>query len=136
MKVLLTITAAIEAGAGLALLVSPSAMARVLLGSSLETRVALVVARMAGAALLALGISCWMARDDGQSRAARGVIAAMLVYNAAVVALLADARLRSGLSGMGLWPAVILHSALAVWCSAGLRARRPASMPQNLLVET
>jgi hypothetical protein len=48
----------------------------------------------------------------------------MLLYNIAVVSLLCYARIGSGKSGVGLRPAVILHSALAVWCVACVRTTR------------
>ncbi len=48
----------------------------------------------------------------------------MLLYDVAAVAVLAYAGFGFGLHGVGLWPAVILHSAMAVWCSACLW-RRP-----------
>jgi len=48
----------------------------------------------------------------------------MLFYNLAVAALLTYARLALRQSGLGLWPAVILHTALAVWCIASLRGKK------------
>ena len=55
MKSLYTVTAAIELGAGLALLCSPSATVVLLVGSGLDTSAAGILGRVAGAALLALG---------------------------------------------------------------------------------
>jgi hypothetical protein len=116
MKNLLTLTAVIEVGAGLAFLCCPTTAVALLLGSSLGTSAAVALGRLAGAALLALGVACWLARQDGQSCATTGLVAAMLVYNLAAVAILASARIGSGLAGVALWPAVILHAAMAVWC--------------------
>jgi len=124
MKTLLTVTAAVETATGLALLGLPSLVVSLLLGGSLDTPAALVVARVTGAALLSIGVACWLARNDQQSRAATGLIAALLLYNTATIAVLVYAGLGLGLSGIGLWPAVGLHVALAVWCIACLRTQQ------------
>ena len=79
MKALQTATAVIELGAGFALLCFPSITVELLVGAPLETPAALTVARVGGAGLLALGVACWLARGDTQSRAARGLVAAMLL---------------------------------------------------------
>ncbi len=124
MKNLLTITAALEAGTGFGLAIAPSALVVVLLGTVLDSPAGLVIARVLGAALIALGAGCWFARDDAQSKTTAGLVAAMLLYNVAVVILLGHARIILRLSGVGTWPAAILHSALAVWCIACLRSAR------------
>ena len=116
MKKLLIVTAAIEAGTGLGLLVVPAVVAQVLLGATLDAPVAVTVGRVAGAALLSLGLACWLSRNDG-----RALVVAMLFYNIVAVAILAYAALGLALSGIGLWPAVGLHTALAGWCAATLK---------------
>jgi hypothetical protein len=127
MKSLYTVTAAIELGAGLALLCSPSATVVLLLGSGLDTSAAVMLGRVAGAALLALGVACWLARDDTQSRAARGLVVAMLIYNIVATAVLAFAGIGLGLHGVVLWPAVVLHAAMAVWCITTLLKAQAAA---------
>lgn len=124
MKALHNVTAVLVAGAGMALLVFPSSAVVLLVGAPLETPAALTVAHVGGAGLLALGVACWFARDDSQSRAARGLVAAMLVYNVGAVAILAFTGIGYGLYGVALWPGAILHAVMAVWCMACLRGRR------------
>jgi hypothetical protein len=121
MKTLQFASALIELGAGLALLSYPSVAVAFLVGAPLEGPAALAVARVCGAGLLSLGVACWLARGDTQSRAANGLVAAMLLYDVAVAAILAFAALGHGLYGVALWPAVILHTAMSVWCVACLR---------------
>jgi len=124
MKRLLIVTAIIELGVGLALLAFPSATVALLLGSSLDAPAAVTLGRVAGAALLALGVANWLAQYDEQSCAARGLVSAMVLYNLGAVIILGSAGLGSQSVGIALWPAVILHAVMAVWCVTSLR-RRP-----------
>jgi len=127
MKPLLKLTGIIETATGLGLMAVPSVVVRLLLGSPLDTSAAVMLGRVAGAALLALGVACWLARDDTQSRAARGLVVAMLMYNIPATAVLAFAGIGLG-QGVMLWPAVVLHAAMAVWCIVCLRRG-----PQNVM---
>jgi hypothetical protein len=124
MKTLLIVTAVIETGTGLALIVAPSVPVWLLLDTELDAPAALALGRIAGAALLSLGVACSLARNDEQSRAATGLTTAMLLYDTGAAAILAFGGLGSGLQGVGLWPAVALHAGMAVWCTACLRINR------------
>jgi hypothetical protein len=121
MSRLLKLTAIIEMATGLGLLAVPSVVVRLLLGSPLDTSAAAMLGRVAGAALLALGVACWIARDDTQSRATKGLVVAMLMYNLVATAVLAFAGISLGLHGVVLWPAVVVHAVMAIWCIVCLR---------------
>src|SRR5947208_14656016 len=88
MKRFLTLTAIIEAATGLALIAVPAIVVRLLLGAEISGA-SIPLGRVGGAALLALGVACWLARDDTQSRATRGLVVAMLMYNIVEIAFLA-----------------------------------------------
>jgi hypothetical protein len=107
MKGVLAFAAVSEAATGLALLIVPSLVGQLLLGTEL-TGVAATVARVAGIALIALGVACWPGTP----------LVGMLAYSAAVTLYLAYVGFAEGLSGALLWPAVVLHAiltALLVW---------------------
>jgi hypothetical protein len=113
---LLVVTAVLEGATGLLLVTLPSWLATLLLGSTLDVPAALTLARVAGVALVAVAVTCWLARHDGQSRAARGLVGAMVLYHTGVAIVLAYASVALSLSGMGLWPTVAFHGAMTVWC--------------------
>jgi hypothetical protein len=98
MKGVLAFAAVSEAATGLALLIVPSLVGQLLLGTEL-TGVAATVARVAGIALIALGVACWPGTP----------LVGMLAYSAAVTLYLAYVGFAEGLSGALLWPAVVLH---------------------------
>jgi hypothetical protein len=123
MRTVLTVTAVVEASTGLGILALPSVVSSFILSSPLDTAVGLVFARVAGVALLALGVTCWLARHDEGARAVRGVVGAMALYNLGVLVLLAHAALVWGASGIALWPIVVGHAVMGLWCIVSLKAR-------------
>lgn len=121
---LLIVSAVCEIGAGLLLLIAPSPTARLLLGAGLMSPESMLIGRVGGAALLSIGLSCWLERNRDPGAPAVGLVAGLLVYNAAAIALFAYAALVSKMAGIGIWPTVGLHSALFIWCAARLRIGR------------
>lgn len=110
---LLGVSAGIEMGAGAALLLAPSFVASALLGEELTSPESLAVARIAGAALMAIAVACWFGRSGGA-----GHVAGLLVYNVAVPIILLHGWFALGFRGTALWPATLLHVALGGWCIA------------------
>jgi hypothetical protein len=107
---LLSLATAIEAATGVALIVSPQAVAGLLLGADL-TGAGIAVGRVAGIALLSLGVVCWMSRQDASKTA---VLAAMLCYNLLVTAYLTYLGFGDNLVGRLLWPAIVIHAVLTL----------------------
>ena len=120
MKLLLIISAILEAGLGLGLLLLPTLPTSILLGVPVDTPAGLVAARVAGAALIALAIACWQARNGEREGPATGVVQAMLFYNFAVTAVLVYAGVRLELRSRLLWPVIVLHVGLGAWCLLNL----------------
>jgi hypothetical protein len=116
---LLIATAVIEVGAGLTFLLLPAVVFDFLIGISGPAAEALFVGRVAGAALLALGVVSWL---DRHGPATSGLIAGVLVYNATVAVLLVYAGLGLDMAGMVHWPAVVLHIAMSGCCVRRLLA--------------
>jgi hypothetical protein len=122
-KSLLSVMGALEAAIGLALLAAPSVVVELMLGAEPGAPAGVTVSRVAGVAVLALGVACWLARDDSAGGAAKGLIAAMLLYNVGVVAILIHAWASLGLFGIAFWPVLLGHTGLAAWCAACLCTR-------------
>jgi hypothetical protein len=104
MKKVLNFAAVAEAATGMALLILPSLVGQLLLGEDL-TGVAIPVARVAGIALIALGVACWPGPP----------LVGMLIYGVLVTLYLAYLGFAGGLAGVFLWPAVALHAILSVF---------------------
>ncbi|MBP6746175.1 hypothetical protein KA344_13150, partial [bacterium] len=88
LKAFFITTAALEVGAGITLLLAPLQAAKLLLGTSPNDPETVVIEKIAGCALIALALANWLARNDDQNAAARGIVWGMVVYNLGVVAVL------------------------------------------------
>ena len=120
MKLLFIFTALIEGATGLTLLYNPSAVVFLLLGSPLETLAAIALGRVAGSALCALAVANWISHSDIRSASARGLVCAMSLYNLGTVGVLGAAGMGKSQTGVALWPALIFHAVMAIWCIASL----------------
>ena len=96
----------------------------ILFGSSIDNTTGLLVGRVAGAALLSLGVACWLARHDEKSRTATGIVIAMLLYNITALVILIYAGSIIHQSGMGLWPAVAIHVVLTAGCIMNIKEKK------------
>jgi len=103
MRKVLMFAAVVQAATGLALLIVPSLVGRLLLGEEL-TGIAMPTGRVAGIALIALGIACWPGPP----------LVGMLTYSTVVALYLAYLGFAGGFSGVLLWPAVALHLVLSI----------------------
>jgi hypothetical protein len=121
-KYLLIVTAIGEGGTGLALLVVPSAVILFLLGIGSPSPEGFVAGRIAGAALVAIGIACWFAKSDQGSSTQRGLLIGVLAYDISATLLLTYAGLSLEMQGILLWPAVTIHGLLTIWCFIALIA--------------
>jgi len=115
-KLFLLITAFVEAATSLCLLFLPAVLFAVLLGLEHVTVETIFVGRIAGGALLGIGVASWMAAADTLTPAQLGLLSGILIYDAAASMLLAFAGAVLKMNGVLLWPAVGLHAVLAVWC--------------------
>ena len=121
MRKVLTFAAVFEAATGLALLIVPSLVGRLLLGAELTD--AIPVARVAGIALIALGVCCW----PGST-----ALGGMLTYSAGVTVYLAYIGFSGKWAGELLWPAVALHGILTVLLArAWFQSRKPDQSNQQ-----
>ena len=110
MKKVLIFAAVGETATGLALLIVPSLVGQLLLGEEL-TGIAIPAGRVAGFALIALGVACWPGPP----------LVGMLTYVTVVTLYLAYLGFAGGLTGVFLWPVVALHVVLSLllgraWC--------------------
>ena len=109
MKRVLILAAVGEAATGAALAIVPSLVGQLLLGEELAG-VAVPVARVAGIALIALAVACWPGTP----------LVGMLTYSAAIAFYLAYLGFVGGLTGILLWPAVVLHAILTALLTRAL----------------
>jgi len=116
MKKVLTFAAVLEAATGVALLIVPSLVGRLLFGEEF-TGIVILVARVLGIALLALGVSCW----PGST-----ALCGMLAYSALVTLYLLYLGIRGEWVGPLLWPVVVIHALLtALLARAWFQSRPP-----------
>ena len=124
LRLLLLLSGGLEILAGLPALISPSTVVSLLLGSPLDS-IGVVLARLFGAGVFALGLACLKARNHVGSPAGLAVSIGITAYNVSAAVVLLWTAAGSGLGGLLLWAAGIGHAALgALFVSALVTSRR------------
>ena len=103
----ISVSAAVEAIAGIVLAVSPAFFVWLIFGASLPP-IGQDIGRLAGFALIALAAACWPAANG--AAAARG----LLVYNVLATLLFLEIGVAREFVGVLLWPAVALHAVFSL----------------------
>jgi hypothetical protein len=106
-KIVLALAAAAEAGTGLLLLACPPIVVRLLFGAQISGA-GVIISRIAGIALIGLGVACWPGNSTLQS------LKGMLTYSALAMLYLSYIGVRGEAVGLLLWPAVVVHAILVV----------------------
>ena len=111
LNTILASAAVVEVDTGLVWLIDPALVVAMLLGAN-ESGGPMPLGRVAGVALLALGMACWPGRQNAEcsSPATRG----MLVYNALIALYLTYVGTAHHLGGPLLWPGVALHAVVVL----------------------
>ena len=132
---ILAIAAIAEAATGLIVLAVPSIAVRALFGIDIDGA-AIITSRIAGVALIGLGVACWPGRvalvRAPVSRANPGdniqQLYGMLTYSILVTLYLIGIGIRGAPLGPLLWPAVIVHAVLIILLVVrGFNLRKPTS---------
>ena len=111
MNKVLALAAAGEAATGLVLLVYPPIVARLLIGAEISGA-GVVMSRIAGISLIALGLACW-AGGYGGSRADRALWG-MLTYSLLATLYMGYLGIVGEFVGILLWPAIVVHAVLTL----------------------
>jgi Ca2+/Na+ antiporter len=121
---ILGFAAIVEVGTGLALMLGPAIVIKLLLGTEVSG-VATLLGRCFGIALLTVGVACW---PGGQRlKSSSQVFRAMLIYNMLIALYLAYLGTIGQMTGLLLWPAVALHAVVALLLIWTWRNEQPGS---------
>jgi hypothetical protein len=119
-RVIVVTAAWLEIVVGVTAITALGVMCRLLFAAEPEGA-AMPLGRLAGVALLALGIACLPSRS---AESCRNAVLGLFVYNFGTATLLAWVGFATTLRGALLWPGVLLHVVIAVALLTQLLAMR------------
>ena len=124
MNTLLVIASLAEAATGVVLLAYPPIVIRLLFGAEIAGA-GVVMSRIAGISLIALGMACWP--DGAPNRPLTG----MLSYSALAALYLAYLGFSHEWTGILLWPAIVVHTGLSAILVRTLSQQRKTPGPRT-----
>ena len=114
---LLALAASAEGVTGVILLASPSIVVRLLFAAEIAGA-GVVMSRLAGIALIGLGVACWPGNSVFQA------LYGILAYSMLAMLYLIKLGVRGEAVGLLLWPGVVVHAILIVLLGSAWRKKR------------
>jgi hypothetical protein len=124
MTKLLALAAVLEAVTGLGFMIVPSVAVRLLLGEGV-TGLPAALGRVAGLALLSLGLACW----PGAKASGATTFRALFTYNLLITVYLLSLGIAGEWVGILLWPAAMLHGVLTLLLAGAWIRERQTRKP-------
>ena len=121
----LAFSVVVEVATGLALILNPGLVVRLLLGVEVSG-IELVIGRCFGIGLFGLAFACWP--DHQHSVSTTAAFRGMLIYNALIAAYLAYLGTFGHLGGLLLWPAALVHAVVAGLLVRSMRIEPPPAV--------
>jgi len=118
MNTILMLAALAEAGTGVILLAYPPIVVRLLFGVEIAGA-GIIMSRLAGIALLGLGVACWPGSSAFQP------LYGMLTYSTLAMLYLIRIGIRGAPEGPLLWPGVVVHAIIVVLLVWAWRKQQP-----------
>jgi hypothetical protein len=120
MNKILMLAALAEAGTGLILLAYPPIVVRLLFDAEIFGA-GVTMSRLAGIALIGLGVACWPGTDT------RWPLNGMVTYSGLAMLYLVWIGVHGEVVGLLLWPAVVVHAILVVLLVVALQRKKDAA---------
>jgi hypothetical protein len=123
-KRVVTFASLVEVVTGLIALIAPMILARLLFDAEIAG-VGIIITRILGASLIALGVACWPGPWFAKIPQ---TLLGILIYNLIVTFYFGYLGLTAQWVGLLLWPAIVLHAFLTFLICLGLfTSKRPFS---------
>ena len=120
-KYVLALAALAEAGTGVILVAYPPIVVRLLFGAEISG-IGVMMSRIAGIALIGLGVACWPGNSAFQP------LYGMLTYSTLAMLYLIRIGIQGKPEGPLLWPGVVVHAVIVVLLILAWRKQqRPAT---------
>lgn len=118
MKLLLKSTSIIEGLTGLAFIFIPNVLTNVLLGLSITEVSGLILSMVAGAALLAIAIVCWLISESTNAMA---LVKGLMFYNITVVGIVLYSSIHFSVNTVAFFTIAGFHFVYGIWCLIAIR---------------
>jgi hypothetical protein len=113
LRLLMMVSGGVEAAFGASILIVPILVIKILLGTEADAS-AIALARLLGAATLALGVTALLARDQLETKGGLAATYGLALYNVLAAGLILWTAAVAGLGGAALWGAGLFHALIGV----------------------